>query len=192
MPPTLEEERAAETKVEFDQLGIETDGVNLIEVDEAEVKIVEELDELDEELAEEFLDVVDGEISVEEIESLITDENFDQISDDAKVVLVAAINEADEEVKEEFESTVDIFDDESYNEYVAEGSRVDTETRRTVVAAAAAVTVATAASSVASPAGPSGPSGSAGGGGSNGGGGGSGSGGSDSGSRKSKSARKVK
>lgn len=188
MPPTLEEERAAETKVEFDQLGIETDGVDLIEVDEAEVKIVQELDELDEELAEEFLDVVDGEISVEEIESLITDENFDQISDDAKVVLVAAINEADEEVKKEFESTVDIFDDESYNEYVAEGSRVDTETRRTVVAAAAAVTVATAASS----AGPSGPSGSAGGGGSNGGGGGSGSGGSDSGSRKSKSARKVK
>jgi len=188
VPPTLEEERAAETKVEFDQLGIETDGVNLIEVDEAEVKIVEELDELDEELAEEFLDVVDGEISVEEIESLITDENFDQISDDAKAVLVAAINEADEEVKKEFESTVDIFDDESYNEYVAEGSRVDTETRRTVVAAAAAVTVATAASS----AGPSGPSGSAGGGGSNGGGGGSGSGGSDSGSRKSKSARKVK
>jgi hypothetical protein len=181
VPPTLAEERAAETKVEFDQLGIETDGVNLIEVDEAEVKIVEELDELDEELAEEFLDVVDGEISVEEIESLITDENFDQISDDAKVVLVAAINEADDEVKEEFENAVDIFDDEAYNEYVAEGSTVDVETRRTVVAAAAAVTVAAAAASTA-PAG----------GGSSGGGGGGGSGGDSGGSDKKGSSRRRK
>lgn len=176
VPPTLEEERAADTKVEFEELGIDTEGVDLIEVDEAEVKIVEELDELDEELAEEFLGVVDGEITTEEIESLVTDENFDQISDDAKIALVAAINEADDEVKEQFEETVDIFDDEAYNEYVAEGSTVDTETRRTVVAAAAAVTVATAATS----AGPAG-----GGGGPSGGGGGGGPGG-DSGGGKGK------
>jgi hypothetical protein len=165
VPPTLEEERAAETKVEFEELGIDTEGVDLIEVDEAEIKIVEELDELDEELAEEFLDVVDGDITVEEIESLVTDENFDEISDDAKTILVAAVNEADDEVKHEFENTVDIFDDEAYNEYVAEGSTVDTETRRTVVAASAAVTVAAAAAS----AGPSGGGGSGGGGGGPGG-----------------------
>lgn len=182
MPPTLEEERAAETKVEFEELGIDTEGVDLIEVDAAEVKIVEELDELDEELAEEFLDVVDGDITVDEIERLISDENFDEISDDAKTVLVAAINEADDEVKHEFENTVDIFDDESYNEYVAEGSTVDTETRRTVVAASAAVTVAAAAASA-------GPSGPAGGGGSGGGGGGPG-GDSGGGDKKGSSRRR--
>ena len=184
MPPTLEEERAAETKVEFEELGIDTEGVDLIEVDEAEVKIVEELDELDEELAEEFLDVVDGEITKEEIKRLVTDENFDEISDDAKVVLVAAINEADDEVKEQFEETVDIFDDEAYNEYVAEGSTVDTETRRTVVAASAAVTVAAAAAS-------SGPSGPAGGSGSGGGGGGPG-GDSGGGDKKGSSRRRSR
>ena len=181
VPPTPAEERAAETKVEFEELGIDTEGVDLIEVDEAEIKIVEELDQLDEELAEEFLSVVDGDITVEEIESLISDENFDEISDDAKVVLVAAINEADDEVKNEFENTVDIFDDEAYNEYVAEGSTVDTETRRTVVAAAAAVSVAAAASA--------GPSGPAGGGGSGGGGGGAG-GDSGGGDKKGSSRRR--
>jgi len=162
--------------VEFEELGIDTQGVELLEVDEAEVKVVEQLDELDEKLAEDFLNVVDGEITTEEIESLVTDENFDNISDDAKVVLVAAVNEADDEVKAEFEETVDIFDDEAFNEYVAEGSVVDTETRRTVVAAAAAVSVAAAATS----AGPAG-----GGGGSSGGGGGGGPGG-DSGGGKGK------
>ena len=183
VPPTLEEERAAETKVEFEELGIDTEGVDLIEVDAAEVKIVEELDELDEELAEEFLDVVDGEITTEEIKSLVTDENFDEISDDAKVVLVAAVNEADDEVKAEFEETVDIFEDEAFNEYIAEGSVVDTETRRTVVAAAAAVTVATAATSA----------GPAGGGGSGpSGGGGGGPGGDSGGGDKKGSSRRRK
>lgn len=184
MPPTLEEERAAETKVEFEELGIDTEGVDLLQVDAAEVKIIEELDELDEELAEEFLNVVDGEITTEEIESLVTDDNFDKISDDAKAVVVAAINEADDEVKKKFEETVDIFDDESYNEYVAEGSTVDTETRRTVVAAAAAVTVATAATSAGSAGG--------GGGGSSGGGGGGGSGGDSGGGDKKGSSRRRK
>ena len=52
--------------------------------------------------------------------------------------------EIDDDVKAQFEEEVDIFDDEAFNEYVAEGSAVDTETRRTVVAVAAAVTVAAA------------------------------------------------
>lgn len=169
--------------MEFEELGIDTQGVELLEVDEAEVKVVEQLDELDEKLAEDFLNVVDGEITTEEIESLVTDENFDNISDDAKVVLVAAVNEADDEVKAEFEETVDIFDDEAFNEYVAEGSVVDTETRRTVVAAAAAVTVATAATS----AGPAG-----GGGGGSSGGGGGGPGGDSGGGKKGSSRRRSR
>ena len=35
-------------------------------------------------------------------------------------------------------SSIKHFEDDAYNEYVADGSTVDTETRRTVVAAAAA------------------------------------------------------
>lgn len=136
---TLAEERAEETKVEFEQLGIDTEGVDLLEVDEAEIKIVEELDQLDEELAEDFLDVVDGDVTVEEVSTLIKDDNFDEISDDAKVILAAALTDADDDVKHEFEEVVNIFEDESFNEYVAEGSVITTEERRTVVAATAAV-----------------------------------------------------
>ena len=181
------EEEDQELALELNSLGLDIEGVELSEVDDAEEKVIEELDTLDEELAEDFLDVVDGEVTVEEIESLVTDESFDEISADAKVVLVAAVNDADDEVKAEFEETVDIFDDEAFNEYVAEGSVVDTETRRTVVAAAAAVSVAAATS--AGPAGPAG-GGSSGGGGGGGGSAGGGSGGSDrKGNSRSKKSR---
>ena len=97
------------------------------------------MDQLDEELAEDFLDVVDGDVTVEEVSALIKDDNFDEISDDAKVILAAALTDADDDVKHEFEEVVNIFEDESFNEYVAEGSVITTEERRTVVAATAAV-----------------------------------------------------
>ena len=142
--------------------------------------MIEDLDEIDEEFAEDFLDVVDGEVTEEEIEELLENEDvFEQIVEEdgaAVQVFVQAVNEADDSVKAQFEEEVDIFDSEAFNDYIAEGSVVDTETRRTVVAAAAAVTVATAATS----AGPSGPSG---GGGSGGGSGGGGSGPSGGGKR---------
>ena len=131
----------------------------MLEVDEAEIKIVEELDELDEELAEEFLDVVDGDVTVEEVSVLIEDDNFDEISDDAKVILAAALTEADDEVKDEFEESVNIFEDESFNDYVAKDSNITTEERRTVVAATAAVAATAGAA-----AGPSSSGGSGGGG----------------------------
>ena len=143
-PLTLAEERAEETKVEFEDLGIDTEGVNLIEVDEAEVKIVEELDELDEELAEEFLDVVDGDVTVEEVEKLITDDKFGEISDDAQQVLVTAINEADDEVKDTFQKEVNIFSDKDFGEYVPLGSNINVEQRRVIVAAGATIMAAAA------------------------------------------------
>lgn len=160
---TLAEERAEETKIEFEELGIDTEGVDLLEVDQAEIKIVEELDQLDEELAEDFLDVVDGDVTVEEVSVLIEDDNFDEISDDAKVILAAALTEADDEVKDEFEESVNIFEDESFNDYVAKDSNITTEERRTVVAATAAV-AATAGAAAGPSAGPK-PSGGGGGGG---------------------------
>ena len=145
MPPTPEEERAAETKIEFEELGIDTEGVDLLEVDAAEIKIVEELDQLDEELAEEFLDVVDGDVTVEEVEKLVSDENFNNISDDAQQVLVVAINEADDEIKDTFQEEVNIFGDEDYGEYVPVGSRLNVEERRVIVAAGATIMSAAAA-----------------------------------------------
>ena len=132
------------------------------------------------------MDVVDGEVTVEEVSALVSEANFDEISDDGKKILVTALNDAGGEVKEEFEDSVNIFEDDAYNEYVADGSTVDTETRRTVVAASAAATVVAAAAS----SGPSGPSGGGGRGGGGGGGGGGGSG--DSGGDRKSSRRKTR
>ena len=176
------EEEEQELALELNSLGLDIEGVELSEVDAAEEKVVEELDALDEELAEDFLDVVDGEVTVAEIEALVSEDNFDEIPEDGKKVLVDALNDADGEVKEEFEDSINIFEDEAYNEYVADGSTVDTETRRTVVAAAAAVTVATAATSAGPAGGGGGPSG--GGGGTSGGGSGDSGGGSKSSRRR--------
>jgi len=144
IPLTLAEERAEETKAEFENLDINTEGVNLVEVDEAEVKIVEELDELNEELAEEFLDVVDGDVTVEEVEKLIANDSFEEISDDAQQILVAAVNEADDEVKDIFQKEVNIFSDKDFGEYVPLGSNINVEQRRVIVAAGATIMAAAA------------------------------------------------
>lgn len=170
------EEEDQELALDLNSLGIDIEGVELSEVDDAEEKVIEDLDSIDEQLAEDFLNVVDGDVTIEEVSSLVSEENFDDIPDDGKKILVEALNDADGGVKEEFEDSINIFEDEVYNEYVADGSSVDTETRRTVVAAAAAVSVAASAAS-----------GSSGGGG---GSGGSGSGGGSDSSGDKRSARR--
>jgi len=107
------------------------------------------IDELDEELAQDFLDVVDGDITQEEIEDLFENEEaFEtliQENEGAVAIIVDAVNEADDSIKEEFEEEVNIFEDEAFNDYVAAGSNIDTEDRRVIVAAAATATVAAAA-----------------------------------------------
>ena len=170
------EEEDQELALDLNSLGIDIEGVELSEVDDAEEKVIEDLDSIDEQLAEDFLNVVDGDVTIEEVSALVSEENFDDIPDDGKKILVEALNDADGGVKEEFEDSIDIFKDEVYNEYVADGSSVDTGTRRTVVAAAAAVSFASSAVS-----------GSTGGGG---GSGGSGSGGGSDSSGDKRSARR--
>ena len=170
------EEEDQELALELNSLGIDIEGVELSEVDVAEEKAVEELDAIDEQLAEGFLNVVDGDVTIEEVSALVSEENFDNIPDDGKKILVEALNDADGGVKEEFEDSINIFEDDVYNEYVADGSSVDTGTRRTVVAAAAAVSIASSAVS----------------GSSGGGGGGSGSGGGSDSSGDKKSSRRRK
>lgn len=153
MPPTttiqasVEEQRAEQVVQELHAIGIDAEAVNVAEVDIAEIKIVESLVLVDEDFAESFLNVVDGDITVEEIESLVTDDNFDSLDDSAKAIVVQSVNGASDEVKRQFEEVVDIFDDEAFNAYVAEGSVVTVQTRRTVVAATAAAAVAASVSS---------------------------------------------
>ena len=173
------EEEDQELALELNSLGIDIEGVELSEIDDAEEKVVEDLDAIDEQLAEGFLNVVDGDVTIEEVSALVSEENFDDIPDDGKKTLVEALNDADGGVKEEFEDSINIFEDDVYNEYVADGSSVDTGTRRTVVAAAAAVSIASSAVS-----------GSSGGGG--GGGSGSGGGSDSSGDKKSSRRRKTR
>lgn len=144
IPLTQEQKVVEGTRQEIERIGLNTDGVNLLEVDQSEVKIVEQLDQIDEELAEEFLDVVDGEVTVEEIETLISDKNFDEIPDDAQQVLVQALNEADQDVKETFEEEVNIFSDADYGSYVPTGSTVNVEQRRVLIAAGATIMSAAA------------------------------------------------
>ena len=142
-------EEDEELALELNSLGIDIEDVDLSEVDDAEEKIIEALDELDEELAEDFLDVVDGDVTEEEIEDLFEDEDaFETLieeNDEVIAIIVDAVNEADDDVKEQFEEEVNIFEDEAYNDYIAAGSNIDTEDRRVIVAAAATATVAAAA-----------------------------------------------
>lgn len=148
MPPTPTTVPLVEEPTDLiESLGVDLSSVDLENVDLAEVKVVEELAGINPEVAEQFINVVDGDVTVEEISLLLSDSSFDQLPETAINIIVSAVNNSSEEVKEEFESRVDIFEDEAFNDYVPSGSKIDVSTRRTVVAAAAAATVAAAASS---------------------------------------------
>jgi len=140
-------------------MGFEVKPEQVKQIDQAELKVIQSVDFIDVKLAEDLIDVLDGEITVEEIDSLIQDENFDELPDEAINVIVDALNETSDDIKEEFEDNVNIFGDDNYDDYVPAGSVVDTGTRRTVVAVTAATAAATGAA-----AGPK-PSGGSGGGG---------------------------
>lgn len=135
------------------------------EIDQAELKVIQSVDFIDQELADDLVDVLDGEVTVEEIDNLVQGESFEELPSEAINVIVDALNETSDDVKEEFEDNVNIFGNDAYDDYVAAGSTVDTETRRTVVAVAAATSAA--AGAAAGPK-PSGGSGGGGGGGADG------------------------
>ena len=178
--PVFEDPDDAAVAQELEDLGLDVEPEQVKEIDQAEIKVVEELDTISKELAEEYIDVIDGDVTVDDIKHLVEDDNFDDIPDDAKQTLVVALNETDDEVKSEFEDAVNIFEDENYNDYVAAGSAITTEDRRTVVAATAAVAATAGAA-----AGPSGPK-------SSGGSGGGGGGGSDGPRKRGGSSRRSK
>jgi len=171
--PVFETEQQVEISTVLTSMGFEVEPERVKEIDQAELKVIQSVDFVDTKLAEDLIDVLDGEITIEEIDNLIQSDNFDELPDEAINVIVDALNETSDDVKEEFEDNVNIFSSDNYDDYVPAGSVVDTATRRTVVAVTAATAAATGAA-----AGPK-PSGGSGGGG----------GGSDGPRRRSKGGR---
>lgn len=119
--------------------------VNAAEIDEAEVKVIAKIS--DEKLAADVVEILDGEVTLEEVSNLVADEEaLVSLDDNSKQIIAAALTEAPDEVKEEFENEINVFS-EGFDDYVPTGSAVDVGTRRTVVAATAAVAAAAAAAS---------------------------------------------
>ena len=131
-------------------------------MDEVEEAIIEAIE--DEVLAEAVEEVFTGEADVETVVALVSSDDFEDLDEETLEAVSIALSEADDDVKEEFEAEVNVFEG-SFDEYVPEGSRVNVEDRRVLVAVTATTTVVAAAAPTAS-------------GGSGGSGGGGGSGGS--------------
>ena len=141
---TQEEKVAEETAKKLSSLGIDTEKVNLLEVDAQELEVLQTVNDLDQELAADFIAVIDGQVTSEEVMSIVNNDNFDDIPNEAKVAIVAAINEADDEVKKTFQDEVNVFSEASYGQYVPIGSAINVEQRRVLVAAGATIMAAAA------------------------------------------------
>jgi hypothetical protein len=140
-PDNNEPEPEPEQEVEFET---ETETVDLVdllteeELDKLEIDEVELLEELlndpdiDVELVQELEEVLDEEITIEEIEALTDNEDFDELPVEARAEIVEAVNKAPEEVKEQFEENVDVFES-GYGDYVQTGSTIPVDERKTII-----------------------------------------------------------
>ena len=141
-PVQVFEETEFETETEETDLA---DILNVEELEDLEVEEIELLEELlddpdiDVELVQELEEVLDEEITVEEIEALTENEDFDELPTEARAEIVEAVNEAPEEVKEQFEENVDVFSD-GYGDYVQTGSTIPVDDRKTIIVVTTTVT----------------------------------------------------
>ena len=132
-------------ETEFETETEETDLVDILSVEEfeewveelevEEIQLLEELlddPDIDVELVQELEEVLDEEITVEEIEALTDNEDFDELPKEALDEIVEAVNEAPEEIKEQFENSVDVFED-GYGDYVQTGSTIPVDDRKTLI-----------------------------------------------------------
>lgn len=110
-------------------------------VSEEDVVILEKIE--DEELFEDVLQVLDEEVTTEEVIELVNNDEFENLDSGALEVISDALSEAPTEVKEEFEEQVNVFSGD-FDNYVPSGSTIPVEDRRVVVAVSA-VTLAAAA-----------------------------------------------
>lgn len=101
-------------------------------------KAVEVLEEIgDAELLDAVLEVLDGDITPENVTELIDSglENADPL---VVAAVVEVLNEADIEVKHDFEEQTNVFSG-TFDDYVPSGSNVSVAERRTIVAVTATV-----------------------------------------------------
>ena len=88
--------------------------------------------------------IITGEVTVEVLDELVNNENFDNLDEETLEAVSEALSEAPTEVKEAFESEVNVYNG-SFDTYVPVGSRISVEDRRVVVAVTATVSAAAAA-----------------------------------------------
>jgi hypothetical protein len=128
---------------DYDILDVFTDE-ELEELDTEEIEILEELiddEAIDIEIVEDLEELFDEEeITEQEIIELTENDDYDQLSSEARQQVVQAVQEAPVEVRQTFEAQVNVFSSDDYANYVAVGSRIDTEDRKTVIAVTAAAT----------------------------------------------------
>lgn len=91
----------------------------------------------DAELLDAVLEVLDGDITPENVTELVDSglENADPL---VVAAVVEVLNEADVEVKSDFEEQTNVFSG-TFDEYVPSGSNVSVSERRTIVAVTATV-----------------------------------------------------
>ena len=126
----------------------------------------------------EVLEAITAEEAIELFDSIDTE----VLSEEQKSEMSDVLSNADDSIKEAFEEEIDIYGD-GFDTYVPQGSAIDVQTRRAVLAAG--VVLSTSVIAAAPPSSPSGPSQpSSGGSGGGGGGPSGGSGGNESSSRR--------
>ena len=136
--PTLED--IIEEDYDIEELFTEEE---LEELDNEEIEILEDLlddPDIDEEIVEDLEEIFDEEITEQEIIELTENEDYEQLPTEARQQVVQAVQEAPIEVRQTFEEQVNVFSSNDYANYVAVGSRIETEDRKTIIAVTAAAT----------------------------------------------------
>lgn len=85
-----------------------------------------------------FTVIAEDEVTVEQVEELVNNENFDTLDSSQIQAIAIALSDEEDEVKEVFEDNVDIFEGAT-DDYVPSGSTVTVAERRIIIAATAVV-----------------------------------------------------
>lgn len=145
LTPTTEPENEAVAKLPDQPAEGVLDQEDVEGLSDQEIAVVVSIE--DQALAEDVAELLDGDITTEDIEAIISsEESLEELSDEALYVISEALSDADQDVKEEFEAEINIFSGD-FDNYVPTGSTVDVGTRRVVtVATTGALILAPAAS----------------------------------------------
>ena len=137
--PTLED--TIEEDYDIEELFTEEE---LEELDTEEIEILEDLlddPDIDEEIVQDLEELFDEEeITEQEIIELTENQDYEELPSQARQQIVQAVQEAPVQVRQTFEEQVNVFSSNDYANYVAVGSRIETEDRKTIIAVTAAAT----------------------------------------------------